>query len=698
MKITKVRKRNGTIEDFEERKICDAIYKAFVAVDVEDGKNVQTISLEVVKNLNEEFTEKVPSVEDIQDIVVEILRKRGYHKVSEEYESYRKKKAEIRHLKKELNINDELKLTVNSLEVLKTRYLLRNDEGEIVETPSQMFKRIATAIAKVDEEYGQDSKKAENEFYSIMSRLEFLPNSPTLFNAGTGTSFGLSACYVLPIEDSLESIFSAVKKMALIEQGGGGVGFDFSRLRPAGDIVKSTKGVASGPLSFMRVFDTATDVIKAGGRRRGAMMAILRVDHPDILEFVSSKSNSGIFTNFNISVAVTDDFMDSVQNNKEYDLINPRTGKSVKTINARIIWGQIIENAWKSGEPGILFIDEINRYNPTPSIGWIEATNPCGEQPLLPYESCNLGSVNLSRMIDETGNVDWERLKGTIHVGIHFLDNVIDTNIFPIKEIEVMTKGNRKIGMGIMGFADLLIRVGLSYDSQEAVNLGERISRFFSEEAGKASEELAKQRGPFPNFEKSIWRDRVSGRRNATVTTIAPTGTISIIAGCSSGIEPLFAITFMRHVLEGARLFELNPLFERVAKTRGIYSAELMEKIAKSGTVKNLEEIPEDIKMIFVTAHDISPESHVKMQAAFQKYTENAVSKTVNLPHDATVKDVENVYFLAYRLKCKGITVYRYGSRGEQVLNLGIEDGKKEYVSVETEYAGGTPSINCPIC
>ncbi len=698
-RITKIRKRDGRIVDFDQRKITDAVRKAFVAVSVGDGKNAQIISDEVVGVLKKNFKGKIPSVEDVQDIIIKALRRRDFARVAEEYEAYRKKKAEIRNLKKEFQIEEEPKLTVNSLEILRNRYLLRNDEGEIVETPSQMFRRIARAIAKVDEEYGEDSKRTEEEFYTTMSRLEFLPNSPTIFNAGTGTNFGLSACYVLPVEDSLREIFSTIQKMALIEQSGGGVGFNFSRLRPSGDTVRSTKGVASGPVSFMRIFDVATDVIKAGGRRRGAMMAILRVDHPDIMEFISSKSKPGVFTNFNISVAVTDDFMRAVEENQDYDLVNPRTGERVRRLNAKTVWEQIAKNAWRSGDPGIVFIDEINRHNPTPLIGMIESTNPCGEQPLLPYESCNLGSVNLSRMFDERGDVDWERFRRVIHMGIHFLDNVIDANPFPVKEIEEITRGNRKIGIGLMGFAELLIRLKIPYDSQEAIDLGERIARFLSEESTRASEELAKKRGSFPNFEKSIWSSRTRLRRNATLTTIAPTGTISIIAGCSSGIEPLFAIVFMRNVLEGARLFELNPLFERIAKERGFYGAELMEKVARTGKVSCIEEIPEDVRRIFVTAHDISPDWHVKMQAAFQKYTENAVSKTVNLPHDAEVKDVEEVYWLAYKLKCKGVTVYRYGSKGEQVLNLGVGEVKeRRYVSADAEYAGGTPTSTCQFC
>jgi ribonucleoside-diphosphate reductase alpha chain len=562
-----------------------------------------------------------------------------------------------------------------------------------------MFRRVASAIAAADEKYGGDVRRTEEEFYRMMSRLEFLPNSPTLFNAGTGTSLAMSACYVLPVEDSLEAIFAAVRNMALIEQSGGGVGFDFSRLRPAGDIVRSTKGVASGPVSFMRVFDVATDVIKSGGRRRGAMMAVLRADHPDILKFVASKAKPGALTNFNISVAATDEFMRAVEDGSDYDLVNPRTGERAGRASARHVWGQIVDNAWKSGDPGVIFIDEVNRHNPTPRVGRIEATNPCGEQPLLPYESCNLGSVNLSRMVTGQGDVDWERMARAIRAGVHFLDNVIDVNPYPLREIDALTRANRKIGLGVMGLAELLIRLGIPYDSAEALELGGRIASFVEREAEKESGELAQQRGHFPNFPGSTWSRKPGGRRNATVTTVAPTGTISIIAGCSSGIEPLFAVAFMRHVLGGARLFELNPLFERTAKDRGFYSGALLEQVVKHGTVKHIKEVPGDVRRVFVTAHDISPEWHVRMQAAFQRSAENGVSKTVNLPPDATPEDVENVYRLAYGLKCKGVTVYRYGSKGEQVLNLGLDvEDARRIVTASGEYAGGKPTITCQFC
>jgi len=699
-KISEIRKRDGSIVKFEQQKITDAIQKAFLAVQLKDGSISKKISDEVVKVLEERFAKKIPSIEDIQNIVVEVLKKRGYKKVADDYSEYRKMKIEIREMKERFGIEAESKLTVNALEVLKKRYLLRNEKGEIIETPDQMFRRVAENIADVDRMYGEDSKQSEEEFYRIISRLEFLPNSPTMFNAGAPLG-QLSACFVIPVEDSLDSIFNAVKNTALIEQTGGGIGFDFSKLRPKGDIVKSTKGVASGPVSFMRVFDTVTDVIKAGGKRRGAMMGILRVDHLDILEFITVKAKRKILTNFNVSVAITDDFMIAVQNDKEYDLINPRTKKPVEKLKARYVWDLIVKNAWASGDPGVLFIDEINRHNPTPEVGRLEATNPCGEVPLLAYESCNLGSINLSKMVNENNEIDWDKLKDTVRIGVHFLDNIIDANRFPLPEIENITKANRKIGLGVMGFAELLIKLKIPYDSEKAVELGDKIMKFISGNAKEKSAELGVKRGSFPNFEKSIWYGKYKTMRNATVTTIAPTGSISIIAGCSSGIEPLFAVSFMRNVLEGTRLFEVNPVFEKVAKERGFYSAKLLEKIAKSGSLQKIKEIPTDVRRILVTALDIKPEWHVRMQAVFQKYTDNAVSKTINLPHDSKVTDVKKIYEMAWKLKCKGITIYRYGSKSEQVLYIGEESKKKpesaKFVSAEAEYSGGCMTGACPL-
>ena len=1060
MSITKIKKRDGRIVDFDSSRIKDAIHKAFIAVELEDGERAGSITKEVVKLLEEKFVDRIPSVEDAQDLVIEVLRKNGYEKVAAEYQNYRSKKDEIRELRGKLGIVDP-KLTVNALEVLNRRYLLKDEMERIVETPAQLFMRVAEATAKIDEKYRGEPKESEKIFYDMMTRLEFIPNSPTLFNAGTEIG-QLSACFVLPVGDSLESIFDAVKNMALIEKSGGGVGFDFSKLRPNGDIVKSTKGVASGPVSFMRVFDTSTEVIKAGGKRRGAMMGILRVDHPDIIEFITSKQKSEFLSNFNISVAITDNFMKILEEDEEYWLINPRNKEKVRTLKAKNVWNLIAKSAWESGDPGVIFIDEINRHNPTPEIGRIEATNPCitsdawimtedgprqvkelcgkkftaivnnkkwessengffstgtkpvyqlktregfelrltkdhpvmkvkritrykmerewvnaetlktgdkivlnnhrslngwkgnyseregylnglllgdgtikkdkvilsswgdgkgskavrslafayaetlphrsnfngwmrvkgrkeyrmsmgyfkklamelglkpgmktitkemeqtssefckgllrglfdadgsmqgrqskgvsirlaqsnleilkavqrillrfgifskiyvnrrgegiskmpngkggtknylhkpqhelviskeniryfyqkvgfgnshkmeklekavksykrkmnrerfiatvneitqsaleevydakipginafdangfyvhncGEQPLLPYESCNLGSINLSRIVEE-GKINWEKLRETVRNAVHFLDNIIDANNYPLKEIEAITRANRKIGLGVMGFADMLIKLGIPYNSEEALQLAENLMKFIEEEAHKKSVEIGEERGSFPNFEKSIWKDKYSAMRNATVTTIAPTGSISIIAGCSSGIEPIFAISFIRNVLGGTRLFETNPLFEIMAKKGGFYSAELLERIAKTGSAQKIEAIPEDVKKIFVTALDIQPEWHVRMQAAFQKYTDNAVSKTVNLPNEAMVEDVRKVYELAWKLKCKGVTVFRYGSKPEQVLYIGeIKTKETKFVVAESEYAGGCPTKTCP--
>ncbi len=566
-------------------------------------------------------------------------------------------------------------LSENARTVLERRYLKRDENG-VCEQPEDMIRRVAKAVACADAAYGEDAQIAEAEFFEIMSSLRFMPNSPTLMNAGRELG-QLSACFVLPVEDSMEGIFDTLKNAAIIHKSGGGTGFSFSRIRPAGAMVKTTGGVASGPISFMKAFNASTEAVKQGGTRRGANMGILRVDHPDIMEFITCKSDPKELTNFNISVALTEDFMKAVLAKKKYKLIDPSTGKTVNTLDAKSVYETIIEMAWKNGEPGIVFIDRINADNPVPSAGEIESTNPCGEQPLLPYESCNLGSINLNEFAVD-GGVDYEGLEETVSSAVHFLDNVIDVNVYPLKVIEETTKSTRKIGLGVMGFADMLYKLGIPYNSEQAIDTAREIMSFIKQKASAASEELGRRRGSFTLFDNSVYKERaVKHMRNATVTTIAPTGTISIIAGASSGIEPVFAISYTRNVMDNDRLIEVHPYFESLSREKGFYSEELMKKIADNGTLCGIEEIPEDIRRIFVTAHDISPEYHIRMQGAFQEATDNAVSKTVNFSSSATKEDVRAVYDLAYELGLKGVTIYRDGSRSGQVLSTGkskVED------------------------
>ena len=582
-------------------------------------------------------------------------------------------------------------ISENGLKVLERRYLAKNEKGEVIETPEGLFRRVSSFIASADKifEPDKDTSELEKKFYDIMTNLDFLPNSPTLMNAGRELG-QLSACFVLPVEDSMEGIFDAIKYAAIIHKSGGGTGFSFSRLRSKGSSVNSTGGVASGPVSFMKVFNSATEAVKQGGVRRGANMGILRVDHPDILEFIQCKKNDGEITNFNISVGITEKFMEAVEKDEEYELVEPHTKEVKGELKAREVFDLIVDMAWNNGEPGIIFLDRMNRDNVVPELGEIESTNPCGEQPLLPFESCNLGSINLVNCLKEKNGkyqIDFEKLGDLVDTAVHFLDNVIEVNKYPLKVIEEMTKKTRKIGLGVMGFADMLIKLGIPYNSEEAINTADKVMKFINERSKKASAELAKVRGTFPAYGISTYAKKGMKLRNATTTTIAPTGTISIIAGVSSGIEPLFAVSFVRNVMDNDELPEVNPLFEKVAKERGFYSVDLMRKIARMGSVKHIEEIPEDVRRVFVTAHDIEPIWHIRMQATFQKHTDNAVSKTVNFRKEATKEDVRQVYMLAYKLGCKGVTIYRDGSRESQVLNIGSvnKDGNKPQEQNENE-------------
>ncbi len=587
-------------------------------------------------------------------------------------------------------------LTRNAELVLAKRYLRKGPDGTPRETVKELFWRVASAVAEEEAKYQASPWQVPElalAFYRLMTDLKFLPNSPTLMNAGTPLG-QLAACFVLPVGDSIEEIFDAVKYAAMIHKSGGGTGFSFSRLRPRNSIVGTTGGVASGPISFLRIFNTATEQIKQGGTRRGANMGILRIDHPDILDFIRAKEKEGEFNNFNLSVGLTEAFMDAVEQGRDYELVSPRTGRARGTLNAREVFDLLVKKAWQSGDPGIVFLDRINRDNPTPSQGEIESTNPCGEQPLLPYEACNLGSLNLalfcSKGASGAGEVDWEALGQTVRLAVRFLDNVIDASRYPLALIDEKVKLNRKIGLGVMGFADLLFKLGVPYDSEEGLALGERLMAFIEDEGHRASEDLAKERGPFPAYPDSVFPARgAKPLRNATVTTIAPTGTLSIIAGCSSGVEPLFALSFTRNVMDGERLVELNPVFEEALKDAGLQSPELMQEVAEQGGIQSLEALPATLRRVFVTAMDIGASWHLRMQAAFQRHTDNAVSKTVNLVNSATEQDIADIYWLAYREGCKGVTVYRDGCKSVQVLATGKGQKKMDGQAQEAQGTAG---------
>ncbi|MCL4453743.1 adenosylcobalamin-dependent ribonucleoside-diphosphate reductase [Ferroplasma sp.] len=733
--LNNVIKRDGSSVPFDKKKIAMAIFKAMLSVKTGSMEEANKLADYVTKEL--EGMGKEPTVETIQDTVENVLMTHkingtSYISVAKAYILYREKRNTVRQEKEFLGVKDDLKLSVNAVKVLEARYLFKDSDGKIIETPRQMFHRVAvhlgiiqglydyisyrktgklpengTVYSGITKTQDEELRRAFNElrqeksvdgtyeefldfmqtkktmvnywidkFETMMTKLEYVPNSPTLMNAG-GPLGQLSACFVLPVDDSIDSIFDTLKATAEIHKSGGGTGFSFTRLRASDDIVASTKGVASGPVSFMRIFDVTTDVIKQGGKRRGANMGILNYNHPNIMDFITSKdAENKILSNFNISVGVNDEFFEKLDNDDNIDLINPRDGKVMNRVKASTLWNSIINHAWTTGDPGMIFLDEINKKNPVKNIGYIESTNPCGEQPLLPYESCNLGSINLAKFV-ENGTFNYDRYRDTIDVATRFLENVVDANKFPVESIKNMTRKTRKIGLGIMGFADALIMLGIPYNSNEALEFGEKVMKTLNDESHLESQRLAGERGVFPGWYGSEYEEKGIKMRNSTTTTIAPTGTISIIAGCSSSIEPLFALAFVRHVLNGQELLEVNPLLEDALKSRNLFSQEIMEKIAETGKLGNLD-LPEDIKKLFVTAQEIDPDWHVLMQATFQKYCDSGVSKTINLPFEATPDDIAKSYRLAKELHCKGITVYRDRSKSQQVLYAGTGQKKSD--------------------
>jgi len=691
--VKEIQKRDGRVVPFDISKISSAIFKAADFVGESCNINADELATKVSVILEEEFDGTgTPSVEEIQDIVERVLIEDGCVKVAKEYILYREQRKRIRATRAALGLTDDLKLPLNSLTVLEKRYLQRNENREVLETPRELFQRVAHAVALGDKKFGagkKDIEKTELEFFELMTSFKFLPNSPTLMNAGTDLG-QLSACFVLPVDDSLEGIFDSIKYTALIHQSGGGTGFSFSRLRPEGDVVRSSGGVASGPISFMSVFDAATNVIKQGGRRRGANMGILRVDHPDIMNFIVCKQKEGTLANFNISVAITDKFMKALEDGTDYELINPHTKKVSGTLSAQTVFDMITNMAWNNGEPGVIFIDSINKRNPTPQLGEIESTNPCGEQPLLPYESCNLGSINLGKFVKDKA-INWEDLDQTVRNAVHFLDNVIEQNKYPLLAIRDMAYKTRKIGLGVMGFADMLVTLRIPYNSESGVKMAKKLMSFIQETALEESSRLGKERGSFPAFAESPLAKNWKHMRNATVTTIAPTGTIGIIANTSSGVEPLFALAYVRsNVLDNDSLVEVNRTFEKMAKENNFYNNDLIAALAQGVSLAGMPDVPAWIKEVFVTSHQITPEWHIRMQAAFQKFTDNAVSKTINFPNSATVEQVREAYLTAYKLGCKGLTIYRDGSRDMQVLTVGVKQ--------ESTFPLASKIKECPKC
>jgi ribonucleoside-diphosphate reductase alpha chain len=676
--VTKIQKRDGRLMDFDASKITQAIVKAFNATEEigdesrqrEEAKRLTPIAVDLFsRTVNGE----TPSVETMQDVVEQVLMAAGYYKTAKAYILYRAEHAGEREAKSEIGVEDDLGLSLNQLKVMESRYLRHDDEGTVAETPRQLFERVAKAIAANEE---KDKKKWQKLFLEMMTSFEFVPGGGYLRTAGLKKSM-LANCFVLPVEDSMEGIFNSVKWMALIQQKGGGTGFNFSNLRPKGDYVVSSGGYSSGPISFMKVFDAATRQIMQGGFRRGANMGILNVDHPDIFDFITCKTEEQEVNNFNISVGINDEFMEAVEKDRDFKLLNPRTKEVVQTVPACNLFNQIVTLAWRTGDPGIIFLDAINRNNPViDTLGPLQATNPCGEQPLHPFDVCNLGSLNLAKFVVPSNGkigqqVNWKRLEEVVRLAVRFLDNGVDVSLYPLPEVEKQARANRRIGLGIMGWADMLYQLETPYNSQIAVDLAQKVMRFIYSVSHNESEILAEEKGVFKNWKGSLYEKKGVKQRNLAITTIAPTGTISMVAECSSGIEPVFLLSYVKNVVSDEGLTYVNPYFEKALKeavgNKEEY-LEIIEKVTKNGSCQNIPELPEKIRKIFVTAHDITWEDHVLMQAAFQKYTDNAVSKTINFPHDATIEDIEKAYLLAWKLGCKGITIYRDGSKSVQIL------------------------------
>jgi ribonucleoside-diphosphate reductase alpha chain len=723
--LTKIIKRDKSKASFEESKITAVILKALEAT-LESGQGSELSR--GVRNLNKEATRltkvvvnillkgmngDLPTVEQVQDVVEQVLMAAGHYQTAKAYILYREKQQKTRKVKQIIGVEDDLGLSVNQLKVLENRYLRHDEYGRTIETPRVLFRRVAKAVAKMESK--SNRKYWEQEFFEVISKMEFVPAGGYLRSAGTKKPT-IANCFVLPVEDDMVGIFDAVKWLALVQQAGGGCGFNFSKLRPKGDYVKSSGGFSTGPVSFMKVFDAATAQVMQGGYRMGANMGILNVDHPDIMEFIHCKTEEGEISNFNISVGITDEFMEAVKKGKKFGLKNPRNGEVVSTVEAKSLFDQIVSLAWRTGDPGMVFLDMINKNNPViKTLGRLEATNPCGEQPLHPFDVCNLGSINLAKMIHPSrkasgwqAGIDWKKIEKAVKVGVRFLDNGVDLSRYPISQIGKMAKANRRIGLGVMGFADMLYQLKVGYDTEEGIELAKKVMGFINKIAVAESVKLGKEKGVFKNYKKSDFEKKGVKRRNLAVTTIAPTGTISMVADCSSGIEPVFALSYVKNVVEEGGLSYVNEYFKKAVEELNLgedKEIEIYQRVGKTGSCQDIEYLPKSIKKVFVTAYDIKPLGHIKMQAGFQKKIENAVSKTINFPAEASLSEIEKVYILAWEMKCKGITIYRSGSREGQVLETKSKESKPRFAKasrgkqiIQSKIKAKPLKNNCPEC